>query len=275
MVEKRSLVNIACGRSFSDSPEWTNFDFAPQGKSVKQANLLGRIPLPDDQADCVYTSHFVEHIPRHKVVPFFSECSRILKPGGTLRVVVPDFEEMCAEYLRQRTSGRDKYANYLTIEILDQCVRKQSGGELARFYASSALRDDRDLQRYVQERVGDDFPSLSGDEAVAVDGRRSMMSRLRSFALKKYVRAVCHLLPGAFVAQNVSFAEVGENHAWLHDYNGLSHILEKEAGFTGVRRCTHLESRVPGHPCMTLDVLPSGAPRKGVQSMFIEALKPG
>ena len=84
---------------------------------------------------------------------------------------------------------------------------------------------------------------------------------------------VLQLLPKAFRAQNVSLAAVGECHHWLWDFEQLRAELEV-VGFESVMRCTASESRFDGFPFQSLDLDAEGRPRKGAQSMFIEATKP-
>ena len=53
-------------------------------------DLAYGIPLADGVADFVYSSHFLEHLFRRDGEKLLIECFRVLKPGGTVRVVVPD-----------------------------------------------------------------------------------------------------------------------------------------------------------------------------------------
>jgi len=62
-------------------------------------NLAYGIPLPSESADYVYSSHFLEHLPKDVGEGLIREAHRILKPGGTLRVCVPDLELAISEYV--------------------------------------------------------------------------------------------------------------------------------------------------------------------------------
>lgn len=88
-----------------------------------------------------------------------------------------------------------------------------------------------------------------------------------------YIRAVLGLLPPAFRKQNVSTATVGERHAWLYDFYSVEKLLRK-AGFVEIRRVSPTTSSIPGFPFFPLDVYEDGSPRKGVESMYVEATKP-
>jgi hypothetical protein len=81
-------------------------------------------------------------------------------------------------------------------------------------------------------------------------------------------------LPTAFRAQNVSMAGIGERHHWLWDFHQLQQAL-KTAGFTSVERRSANTSALADFPFHPLDVDAEGRTRKGAESMFVEARKPG
>lgn len=62
-------------------------------------NLAKGIPYGDSTVDAVYHSHVLEHLDRDVAMGFVRETARVLKPGGILRIVVPDMERCCREYL--------------------------------------------------------------------------------------------------------------------------------------------------------------------------------
>ncbi len=127
-------INLGCGPVFVDSPEWVNLFFSPSSPSVTRANLLASLPLKSDSAQLVYSSHFLEYIPKPDVQGFHLECHRVLQPGGVLRLVLLDLEELARGYLKHRDAGDHARADFLVLEMIDQCVRRTSGGELGRFY---------------------------------------------------------------------------------------------------------------------------------------------
>ncbi len=56
------------------------------------------IPLPDDSADYLYSSHFLEHLDKRMGHYLLVECYRVLKPGGALRIAAPDLEHAWRMY---------------------------------------------------------------------------------------------------------------------------------------------------------------------------------
>lgn len=260
------FLNLACGATCVHSPEWLNLDYTPLGPAVQQADLLGPLPVASGSMDVVYSSHFIEHVPRDRVRALLRECHRVLKPGGLLRLVVPDLLEMCSAYVHARTRGEHETADRLVLEMLDQCVRRRSGGELAAFYDNVRQGGDTTLRRWVFERSGETLDAPGAADTPA----RSGLSRLKGALQRRYIRLLLKLLPRAFREQNVSLADVGELHAWLYDAHTLGRLLQ-EAGFRQVQVMAHDRSNEPGFPLRPLDATAAGEPRKGRQSLFIEA----
>ena len=274
-------INLGCGDIYVDSPDWINLDFAPVSASVRQANLLANLPLPSDGAKLVYASHFIEHIPKSNVAAFLTECYRVLEPGGVLRLVLPDFQEMAASYLYYRESGDHARADFIVMEIVDQCVRRTTGGELGRYYQqlrTQSSDNQKEMSAFVRERTGEDLhaPISSRQENANKWLWRDtthFCSRLKNVAHHIWLHALIRGLPAAFRSQNVSQACTGELHHWLWDFHLIQQALN-DAGFTSIARCSARTSAFAGFPFYPLDVDIDGKSRKGLESMYIEALKP-
>lgn len=61
------------------------------------------LPFPDSTFVAVYASHLLEHLFLQEAKTLLSECFRVLKPGGVLRVVVPDLRAIILEYLGEKS----------------------------------------------------------------------------------------------------------------------------------------------------------------------------
>jgi hypothetical protein len=103
---------------------------------------------------------------------------------------------------------------------------------------------------------------------------RAILRRLPAIPEFLWIRTVIQLLPRAFRESNVSLASVGERHHWLYDAHSLRQLLGAN-GFVAFERCTASTSRHCDFPFHPLDLAADGQPRKGAQSLFIEAQKPG
>jgi predicted SAM-dependent methyltransferase len=283
-------VNLACGCTFVDGQGWINLDFEPGNPAVQQADLLGYLPIDDCRVSILYSSHFLEHIPKSQVKAFLLECYRVLKPGGVIRLVLPDFEEMCREYILRRDNNEHIKADFLVVEIIDQCVRLRGGGELKDVYQRIANTPDsnQEMIEFVRLRNGETLGMgrCHKEENAMGAGiaHQSLIARLilkisnRTKSVKRQLSEawfswLIGRLPSAFRRQNISFAPIGERHHWLWDLHQISDVL-LECGYTAIARCQCNTSRIAGFPFFPLDVDEEGRPRKGAESMYIEAIKP-
>lgn len=94
-------------------------------------NLTERLPFASDSIDVVYHSHLLEHLDRNIAKRSLLEFKRVLKSGGIQRIVVPDFEQMCRDYLfhisicENNPDETKKHDQYVAA-IIEQCVRKEA-----------------------------------------------------------------------------------------------------------------------------------------------------
>lgn len=58
-----------------------------------------KLPFEDNSADLLYWSHGLEHIKKNEVAGVVAEFRRVLRPGGTLRLSMPDFNTLVTLYL--------------------------------------------------------------------------------------------------------------------------------------------------------------------------------
>ena len=131
-----NYLNVGCGNKFHK--KWVNVDMYSKCPYVKSYNLLKGLPFANDQFDVVYHSQVLEHFSKEKAPDFVKECFRVLKPGGIMRVVVPDLENIVNEYIKHlneniENPSRQAEANYdwILLEMYDQTVRNYSGGQMA------------------------------------------------------------------------------------------------------------------------------------------------
>jgi len=83
------VARLQIGSGLNDLPDWLNTDFNPSGSQIF-LDATRPFPLPDNSFDTVYSEHMIEHVPWHGGRAMLRECYRVLKPGGTIRIVTPD-----------------------------------------------------------------------------------------------------------------------------------------------------------------------------------------
>jgi len=90
-------LHIGCGNKYI--PGFTHIDIRelPHVDYVTSADKLTM--FEDNTVDLIYACHILEHFSRDEFETVLIEWYRILKPGGILRLAVPDFERWAEIYL--------------------------------------------------------------------------------------------------------------------------------------------------------------------------------
>lgn len=83
-------LNIGAGEQ--PLPGYINID----RKTGQEAFPLAR---PDGSCDEVRASHVLEHFPHTQIAAVLADWVRALKPGGVLKIAVPDFQQIAQAYL--------------------------------------------------------------------------------------------------------------------------------------------------------------------------------
>jgi predicted SAM-dependent methyltransferase len=97
------LVHIGCGDV--SSPEFVNVDAQPYPHVHYVRNDITDLSMfTNASVDLVYMCHVLEHVHRKEIFDVLAEFKRVLKPGGVLRISVPDFDRLIAMY---EDIGRD------------------------------------------------------------------------------------------------------------------------------------------------------------------------
>lgn len=76
---------------------WVNIDLVGDPVDLSW-NLARPLPFQDGVVDGIFHEHLLEHLPLAVGTAFTRECARVLRPGGTLRIGVPDIGALIADY---------------------------------------------------------------------------------------------------------------------------------------------------------------------------------
>ncbi len=93
-------LHIGCGSKYI--PGFIHIDVRqlPHVDYVASAENLDM--FDDNSVDLIYSCHMLEHSPRNEVENVLKEWYRVLKPGGIVRIAVPDFEKIAEIYLKTK-----------------------------------------------------------------------------------------------------------------------------------------------------------------------------
>jgi SAM-dependent methyltransferase len=89
-TQQKSYLDIGCGPN--THPEFINLDYGWYPGVDLCWDITKGIPLSDSSIEGIYSEHCLEHISFLSIESILGECFRVLRPGGTLRIIVPDGE---------------------------------------------------------------------------------------------------------------------------------------------------------------------------------------
>jgi SAM-dependent methyltransferase len=93
----RSLVAIGLINKNSPGAQWNVRPLVH--------DLTKRLPFEDNTVAAIYGAHVLEHLYLADSQKLLAECRRVLRPGGVIRLVVPDLHSIVATYLRSKNEG--------------------------------------------------------------------------------------------------------------------------------------------------------------------------
>lgn len=90
-------LHLGCGGTYVRG--WTNVDLFGSRADLYW-DLRRPLPFPDESVSAVFHEHVLEHFDLPGAIALLAECRRVLRPGGVLRVGVPDFGRYAESYVR-------------------------------------------------------------------------------------------------------------------------------------------------------------------------------
>jgi predicted SAM-dependent methyltransferase len=129
----KNLINLGCGQTRPEN--WFNADCslnsffqkffifrfilvdilnrsAYNSTNVVYINLNKRWKLSSESTDVIYASHVFEHLSSSKAKHFLGEAYRVLKPGGVIRLVVPDLYQLARSYVQSYQDGKSEASDF-------------------------------------------------------------------------------------------------------------------------------------------------------------------
>ena len=89
-------LHLGCGKKVI--PGWINIDAVPQASDVCIDDVAVLTTVGDASTDEIYACHVLEHFGRNSTKPVLETWFRKLKPGGTIRISVPDIRAVFEKY---------------------------------------------------------------------------------------------------------------------------------------------------------------------------------
>ena len=276
-VTSMKLVNIGCGSVFH--PDWLNLDVLPLAKEVQSYDIRETLPFLSQEIDVCYSSHVLEHLSREQAKSFLIDCDRVLKPGGIIRLVVPDLEMIARNYLQcleevvSGNSSTESNYDWMILELLDQGIREFPGGEMGKFMLNPQLLN----QEFILSRIGNEAKYYWESASIEHSFQEKLKNKTIGQLLQKIRVKIAEGFVGVIAGKEAKiafqkgiFRQSGELHRWMYDRFSLERLLT-EIGFVDIRCYKADESQIPNFNTYQLDII-NGVVRKP-DSLFMEGVK--
>jgi predicted SAM-dependent methyltransferase len=97
-------VKLDIGSQDARYQDYTTVDLYAPGADIKAD--AGDLPFDDNSVEAIWASHILEHIRPARVQAVLREWLRVLQPGGTLTIAVPDLDDACRAWLERRPGAQ-------------------------------------------------------------------------------------------------------------------------------------------------------------------------
>ena len=104
-------------------------------------DLTKPLPFRKNSIAFIYAAHVIEHLYLADAQRLLHECLRVLRPGGVIRLVVPDLRSMVSTYLKNKNGGspsrqeRVSAADQLNERLGFRSPAPPTGNPLFKFYS--------------------------------------------------------------------------------------------------------------------------------------------
>lgn len=99
-LRRRRDLSLNLGSGGRGLPNWINVELVPMRDTTLRLDIRRALPLADACVARIFAEHVVEHVDfRANLPPMLRDWYRILQPGGTVRIVVPDARRFVEAYV--------------------------------------------------------------------------------------------------------------------------------------------------------------------------------
>lgn len=101
LLDRNSEVklNVGCGTDYKEG--WINIDNNSDDNIEKldlNWDLRNPLPFADGSVDYIFNEHFIEHLTVEESQKSIKDFMRVLKPGGVMRIAMPDLKDSIELY---------------------------------------------------------------------------------------------------------------------------------------------------------------------------------
>jgi SAM-dependent methyltransferase len=95
-------LHLGCGTKYL--PGFLNIDGNLFNKIDLWLDVRNGLPFPSNTVDSIYSTHMFEHFYPDELQMLLRECLRVLRPGGGIRLIVPNLASAISAYSQKQSA---------------------------------------------------------------------------------------------------------------------------------------------------------------------------
>jgi predicted SAM-dependent methyltransferase len=111
-------LHIGCG--FNPLDGWLNSDYKPAPFNILRLDATQPFSIENNEFDYVFSEHMIEHISYSEGLLMLTECFRILRKNGTIRVSTPNLPFLIDLYKNEKSNQQIEYIKWATDNFITE-----------------------------------------------------------------------------------------------------------------------------------------------------------
>ena len=109
-------LHIGCGGNILG--DWLNSDFSPYSDRVLHLDATKTFPFSKETFDYIFSEHLIEHVSYSNGLAMLSECHRVLKNNGKIRISTPNLQFLIDLYSDNKSELQKEYIKWATDSFI-------------------------------------------------------------------------------------------------------------------------------------------------------------
>jgi predicted SAM-dependent methyltransferase len=147
-------LQIGCGNNILDG--WLNANYYTEASYLLHLDATEPFPLDNEKFDYIFSEHMIEHISYEDGLLMLSECFRILKPDGRIRISTPNLLFLVDLYQPNKSDLQLEYIKWATETFIPNVGAHEDTYTINNFFRNwghSFIYDEKAL-RLSLEKAG-------------------------------------------------------------------------------------------------------------------------